>query len=124
MGPEEAHLWAAAAALWEAARSGDLPAVEAALHPDYSGWVTGQPAPHDRAAAIASVAPGSPRILTYRLEPLSVRVFDGTVGVVHYRYEAEVEGAGSVRGRWTEVYLRHDGRWRMIAVSGGPDGQR
>jgi len=47
------------------------------------------------------------------------------VGVAHYAYAAtvhRVDGAPSnVQGRWTEVYVRQDGRWQMVAVSGQPD---
>ncbi len=106
----------------------DTAAVADALHPDYVGWVTGQPRPHRRDAAIASVGPSSPRVLTYRLQPLSVVVFDGTVGVVHYAYVAEVESgtnaSRTVAGRWSETYLRRNHQWTMISVSGGPDGER
>lgn len=51
------------------------------------------------------------------------------VGVVHYSYVAEVQAGEqrtrkAVSGRWTEVYLKQGGAWQMIAVSGGPDGER
>ncbi|MEY9180893.1 hypothetical protein ABIG06_002749 [Bradyrhizobium sp. USDA 326] len=55
-------------------------------------------------------------------------MFDGKVGVVHYTYVAEVESSTNasktVSGRWSEMYLRKDGQWSMISVSGGPDGER
>lgn len=99
--------------------------VAAALDPDYVGWDMSSAAPHDRSAAIASVTGDSSRLLAYALEPLSVRVYDHRVGVVHYHYAAEVaaRGAGTVKvtGRWTEVYLRRGRDWIMIAVSGRPD---
>lgn len=125
---EERELWARVEALWRLAAARDSAAVADALHPGFTGWVTGQPQPHDRAAAVASVGPSSPRVLAYRLQPLRVAIFDGEVGVVHYSYAAEVEagvnGARTVGGRWSEVYLRHKEQWTMISVSGGPDGER
>ncbi|WP_454642122.1 nuclear transport factor 2 family protein [Bradyrhizobium liaoningense] len=126
---EDQHgLWARVEALWKMSVAQDTASVADALHPNYVGWVTGQPQPHSRDAAIASVGPSCPRVLTYKLQPLSVVVFDGKVGVVHYTYVAEVESgtnaSKTVSGRWSEMYLRKDGQWSMISVSGGPDGER
>jgi hypothetical protein len=126
---EQHQLWARCEALWKLTLRREGAPVRAALHPDYSGWVTGTAAPHDREAAIASIGPASPRVLAYELTPLAVRVFEGQAGVIHYSYIAEVESAQgraeNVSGRWSEVYLRSgEGEWIMIAVSGGPDGQR
>ncbi|PTD20254.1 hypothetical protein [Sphingomonas fennica] len=42
-------------------------------------------------------------------------------------YEADVEADGGpacIAGRWTEIYRRTDDGWRMLSVSGGPDGER
>jgi hypothetical protein len=124
---EQAALWERVEELWRLSVSGSTGAVREALHPDYVGWVTSRGRPFDRAAAMASVEADFRRIRTYTLSPLSVRLFDGLVGVVHYAYTAEVAcGAATVTvsGRWTEVYLRRAGRWSQIAVSGGPDGER
>lgn len=125
---EQRDLWAQVEALWKMAVAQDAVSASGALHPNYVGWVTGQPQPHGRDAAIASVGPSSPRVLSYRLQPLSIAVFDGTAGVVHYTYVADVQsGEGlskAVSGRWSEMYLRQNGRWIMISVSGGPDGER
>lgn len=114
--------------LWELARQQDAEQVRKLLHPYYSGWVTGLDKPHDYETAVRSIGPGTPRLLRYHLKPLQVTVFDHEVGVVHYCYEAQVEGRDGgeelVRGRWSEIYMRRDGAWIMISVSGGPDGQR
>jgi hypothetical protein len=121
-------LWSRVDQLWKLALERDATPIRAALHPGYSGWVTGQARPHDREAAVAAVGPASPRVLSYRLRPLAINIFDRRVGVVHYNYDAELEpaspGPHAVSGRWTEVYLLQDGEWLMIAVSGGPDGER
>ncbi len=126
---EQLELWRRCEQLWELARSGEAAPVRAALHPAYVGWVTSSERPHDREAAVASIGPGSPRILDYELTPLAIQVFDGRAGVIHYSYTARVVAeeieASPVAGRWTEVYLRDEaGEWIMLAVSGGPDGQR
>lgn len=125
---EQRDLWARVEALWKLAVTQDTASASDALHPDYVGWVTGQPRPHGRDAAIASVGPSSPRVVSYELQPLSIAVFDGIAGVVHYIYVADVETgqavSKSVSGRWSEMYLRKNGRWVMVSVSGGPDGER
>lgn len=125
---QQRTLWSRVNGLWEMLMTGDAAAVSLALHPEYRGWVTGQARPHGREAAIASVAPSSSRVLRYELQPLSVTVYDGVVGVVHYSYVAEVESGAdasrTVAGRWSEVYLRKGGEWLLISVTGGPDGER
>lgn len=128
MSAEEAGLWRQVIALWDMTVSGDTTDVVDALHPHYSGWVTGLDSTQDRNEAVRSVGPGAPPVLGYHLTPLKVTVIDGVVGIVHYRYEGYVDdGAGgqrTIRGRWSEIYLRENGRWVMVSVSGGPDGQR
>ena len=88
------------------------------------GWDTNAPLPHDREAAVQSASDESNSLLTYALEPLSVRVYEGSVGVVHYRYKAAVgteDGKRShVSGKWTEVYIKQEATWLMVAVSGRP----
>lgn len=125
---EQRDLWEHVTALWEVARRRETGPVRKLLHREYTGWVTGLDAPHDYEAAVASVGPGTPQVLRYRLMPLKVTIFDYEVGVVHYSYEAEVEteegGVKPIAGRWTEVYKRRGSGWLMVAVSGGPDGMR
>jgi aminoglycoside 6'-N-acetyltransferase I len=124
LAPEQAEVWRQVERLWELAANKDANLIRQALHPDYMGWDTNAPMPHDRESAIASVTADAPRLVRYDLEPLSIRLYDGSVGVVHYRYRATVESAGSnqvqVTGKWTEVYTRHDSGWLMVAVSGRP----
>lgn len=125
---EQRELWEHVTDLWEVARRRETAPVRKLLHRDYTGWVTGLDTPHDYEAAVASVGPGTPQVLRYRLKPLKVTVFDHEVGVVHYSYEADVEAVDGtpkqIAGRWTEIYKRRGSGWLMIAVSGGPDGMR
>lgn len=121
---EQLKLWRRVNELWEMSARKDDRAIREALHPDYIGWDMSAPGTHDRDAAVRSASGDSPRLAGYSLEPLSVRVYEGTVDVVHYRYEATVEPqAGApvrVTGRWTEVYAKQGQRWLMVAVSGQP----
>jgi hypothetical protein len=123
--PEQQALWQRVIELWELSRTRDEARIRALLHPDYAGWDMRSPFPHDREAAVRSVCGDTPRLDAYTLDPLSVRVYGHTVGVVHYRYTATLgEGQGGpveVTGQWTEVYLHRDGAWVMVAVSGRPE---
>ncbi len=85
------------------------------------------PAVHDAAAAAQSVCGDAPQLEDFALRPLSVQVYSGHTGVVHYAYEATVapQGASRLRvtGKWTEVYVKEAGHWLMVAVSGKPETQ-
>ena len=122
---EQRELWRNVNELWELSAAKDNQRIRDALHPDYAGWDMSAPLPHDRDTAVQSVTGDSPRLSRYELEPLSVRVYEGAVGVAHYRYRATVEAYGrepvQVTGKWTEVYMKHGQRWLMIAVSGRPN---
>lgn len=126
LAPEPRSVWAQVEALWSLAMRRDAEAVRAALHPDYAGWEMSAPSPHEREFAVRSVAGDSPPIVRYALMPLSVKVYEGTTGVAHYAYSAVVAPLGRpqqhVDGRWTEVYVKRDGTWLLIAVNGGVQG--
>ncbi len=125
---ERLALWQRVDALWAMLLRRDEASIRAAIHPAYSGWVTGQPRSHGRDAALAAAVDEARRLREYRLDPVGISIADGAAGIVHYRYAAALEGEDGeivrIGGGWTEIYLRRDGNWTMIGVSGGPDGQR
>jgi hypothetical protein len=125
LSPEQSELWGRVTALWASFKSRDACKIRSALHPEYVGWDMNAPLPHDRDAAVCSASSDAPKLRAYELNPLSIRVYDGRVGVVHYSYSATVVPKGEalviVTGRWTEVYLKQGGAWMMISVSGRPD---
>ena len=122
---EELDLWHQVQDLWELSAKNDAERIRVALHPDYMGWDMTASALHDREQAVASASGGAARLIGYDLEPLSVRVYEGSTGVVHYRYSATVQTTDMQRtrvtGQWTEVYVKQEPRWLMVAVSGRPD---
>lgn len=125
LSPDEQSLWARVNELWSLTLMRDPKKIEAALHPEYVGWDMSLPTPHDRAFAVSSVSGQTPPVVNYSLQPLSVRVYEDHVGVVHYRYTAFVARNDStpvkISGMWTEVYLKQAGEWLMVTVSGRPD---
>ena len=122
---EQQTLWNQVRNLWGMAQIKDRRVIMAALHPGYAGWDMQADLPHDREAAVSSVCDDTAQLTQYELEPLAVNIYAGTVGIVHYRYSAVLTPADaepvSVRGKWSEVYLRQDGNWIMLSVSGAPD---
>jgi len=123
--PEAQSLWDHVTHRWNLARDHDAAAIRPLLHPASVGWDMNSPLPHDREAAVQSVAGDSPRVIEHTLKPLSVRVYDHSVGVAHDTYTAtrgaEGSGARQITGKWSEVYLGRNGTWLMISVSGKPD---
>jgi hypothetical protein len=123
--PDQLELWDQVDRLWRLAVAKDSQSIQALLHPDYTGWVAGQDRPQNRAEAVESAVADTGNVTEYSLHPLTVQLYDGKVGVVHYRYDALVRqadgGNGQVTGRWTEIYLRQEARWLLVCVTGGPE---
>lgn len=122
---EQRELWNRVRQLWEQSRGRDRAVIGEAIHPQYVGWDMSAEWPHDKDAAVASVCGDAPDLSSYSLIPHSVQVYEHVAGVVHYSYQAMVTPRGlvprGVTGKWTEVYLRHDNAWLLVAVSGRPD---
>ena len=122
---EQRDLWKHVRTLWEMSKGRDESQIHKTLHPQYVGWDMSAALPHDREAAVQSVLGDSPTLCEYVLNPLSVQIYEGHIGIVHYSYSATVlpnDGqALNVTGKWSEVYLKKNGTWKMISVSGRPD---
>lgn len=122
---EQRELWKRVTDLWELSKKKDEMQIRSTLHAEYVGWDMTAELPHNREAAVRSVSGNAPELREYELRPLSVQVYEGKVGVVHYSYSALAVPKGAdpmnVAGKWSEVYLKQDGTWTMISVSGRPD---
>ena len=122
---EQRSLWDHVVNLWAMSKERNESQIRATLHPQYVGWDMNAAHPHDREAATQSVLGDAPALREYNLCPLSIQIYDGQVGVVHYSYSATIlpknGQALAVTGKWSEVYLKHDGNWTMVSVSGRPD---
>lgn len=125
LSPEQRELWQRVNDLWSLSLERDAEKIRNTLHPRYVGWDMSGLAPHDREAAVQSVLGDAPAITDYELKPLSIEVYDHTVGIVHYTYSARVAPKGKaaqlVTGKWSEVYLKQNAKWVMVSVSGKPD---
>lgn len=122
---EQQELWQRVNYLWSLSLECNAEKIRSTLHPRYVGWDMRNPLPHDRDAAVQSVVGDAPGVIAYQLTPLSIEVYDHTVGVVHYAYSASVKPKNTaplqVTGKWSEVYLKQNAEWVMISVSGEPD---
>lgn len=125
LSPEQQDLWQHVNDLWSLSLERNAETIRSSLHPRYVGWDMSHPSTHDREAAIQSVLGDAPAVTAYELVPLSVQIYDHTVGIVHYMYSASVTPQAAapsrVTGKWSEVYLRQGSQWVMISVSGRPD---
>lgn len=122
---EEQGLWQRVNDLWSLSLERDAEKIRRTLHPRYVGWDMNSPVPHNREAAVQSVVGDTPMVTDYELTPLSIKVYDHTVGVVHYAYRASIalknSAPAQITGKWSEVYLNQNAEWVMISVSGKPD---
>lgn len=122
---EQQALWQRVKELWSLSLERNVEKIRGTLHPRYVGWDMNSSAPHDREAAVQSVVGSAAVVTGYELTPLSIEVYDQTVGVVHYMYSASMASHHAVpariTGKWSEVYLKQNDQWLMISVSGKPD---
>ncbi len=119
LSPQQQEVWNRVEELWRLLQRRDIAAISAAIHPQYTGWEAAACCPTDRDFALKA-AETDPGITGFRLYPMQVEVYDGIVGVALYTFEADVaKGKPRGSGQWTEVYLKKDGIWLMISVSGG-----
>ena len=96
---EQHELWARVSELWAMMKVRDVDQIRATPHPDYVGWGMSAPLQHDRDAAAQSVTGDAPPLVEHDLTPLSVQIYDETVGIVHYLYAATVQPDGTTPSR-------------------------
>lgn len=121
----ERLLWNRVKELWNCSVDRDLNAIDRAIHPRYIGWDNNSIVPHDREFALRSVTDKKTKLIEYDLSPLGISVYDFQVGIVQYRYSAKIKdmksNIRSIKGRWTEIYLKRNKSWILIGVHGGSE---
>ncbi|MDZ7680607.1 MAG: nuclear transport factor 2 family protein [Fodinibius sp.] len=119
---EEQALWKRVDQLWKCSMEGNFSTIEEAIHPKYTGWDSKSVVPHDRSYALQSMSDQSARLVEYQLFPLTITVYEHEVGIVNYRYTADIKDLiGNIRktkGRWTEVFCKRNNVWILIGVHG------
>ena len=119
---QEQQLWQRVDELWQCSLKGDFRVMKEAIHPQYTGWDATSVVPHDRNYAIKSVSDKSARLIEYKLFPLKITIYENQVGIVNYRYNANIQdqqkNIRAIKGRWTEVFFKSEDSWILIGVHG------
>jgi hypothetical protein len=123
---EQQEIWNLEQQQWKMAAAKDLSWIDSMVHPNLSYWETGQPMPQNLASLNRwnrySTTTGS--TLEQELMPISI-VITGNVAVVNYYYQVAREDNDKKRemvtGRYMDVLMKDNGRWKFIAWSGGDD---
>ena len=117
--PAEATIWQLEQGYLERLQAEDLTGLEDYWHEQFIGWPSHAAEPVDRASSQASIAEllETIRIVSFRVQPLLIRVFED-VAVVQYLLHSEMEAATGEKApatyRMTHTWLRGDGRWQII----------
>jgi ketosteroid isomerase-like protein len=124
--PEQQEIWRLEDQSWKMGAAKDLTWIDTMVHPNISFWEISSPAPQNKASLSRWAKYGSTAstVLEYEIFPISVTI-TGNVAVAQYSYLVASENykkeRETVTGRWTDVFIKEDGRWLFIAFAGGED---
>lgn len=96
------------------------------IHQDYIGWSPEVPMPVDKPTSRLQLTnwfnTTKSHIIT--IAPAGMRLFDNVAVVCYYYTELYSDSEGKQKteqGRWTDVLMKQDGKWLLIADHGGPN---
>jgi len=123
---DDSAVWSVIERAWQSERRGDLKWIDELLSADFAGWGKDSPAPRDKGSTRLwnSFYAKQSDMLEHELYPLSI-IVHGDMAVAHYLYssanKAKGENVKTEHGRYTDVLVRTDGKWKFIAWHGGAD---
>jgi ketosteroid isomerase-like protein len=123
---EQQEIWKFEEQQWSMAAAKDLTWLETMVHPNIVYWDSGQPMPQNLASLKRwnRFNSASGTTLEQELHPISISI-TGNIAVVTYYYTVVSENykkeRESVTGRYMDVLMKENGRWRFIAWAGGDD---
>jgi ketosteroid isomerase-like protein len=120
--PTQKEVWATVEELWKASSAGDLESWFAMVSNDFRGWSNADPAPTGKEVARQRASLRVWKRIFYHVHPLAIDIH-GDVAIVFYSFSTESEYPDGSRtpatGKWTDIFRKQDGRWLLIADSGG-----
>lgn len=120
---QQKEVWTAVNGWWENSKNKNGKALIESVHADYKGWSFDNSFPGNKEDLKYWVTNQLPKRETLHtsLKPLEILV-SGDVAVLHYYY-SEIRKVDdkekTVSGRWTDVWKKEDGKWKLFADSGG-----
>jgi len=124
--PEQKEVWAFEEQQWQMAKDKDSSWIEKMVHPSVKYWDNDQPAPQDKASLARwnRYSSAANTVLEQELYPVSMTI-TGNVAVAQYYYQTARENykkeRETVRGHYTDILLKENGKWWFIAWAGGDD---
>ena len=124
--PEQREVWEVISGTWEAAMQGDTTWAARSLHERFLGWASDQPAPLGKESMDRweRYYMSNAKTLVQDLHLLGIVVHENTA-VAHYYFSTASENRAGERetshGRFTDVLVREEGTWRLLAWHGGAD---
>jgi ketosteroid isomerase-like protein len=123
---EQQEIWKLEEQQWKMAAAEDLTWIDSMVHPNLSYWETGQPMPQNVESLKRwnrfTAANGA--TLEHEIMPISIAI-TGNLAVVNYYYSIARENykkeRETVTGRYMDVLMKENGRWRFVAWAGGDD---
>lgn len=123
---DQAAVWAAVEAIWNAEAREDNNDIDALLTDDFVGWTGDAPAPRNKSSSRMwrEFDQDQTKTLQYELYPMLI-VVHGNTAVAHYLYTSATEGSdkdvAQINGRFTDVLVRDNGIWMFLTWHGGAD---
>jgi len=121
---EQAEVWAAIEECDTHFREKRIEAAKDCIHEDFSGWLYSEPVPRGKEYfdKIGMYYVKNRDTVAGELRPIDILVY-GNFAIIHYFYtEITKDEDGKVeqsQGRWTDIMVKENGKWRWIADHGG-----
>lgn len=121
---DDSAVWAVIERAWNAEQRGDTKWVDELLSADFVGWSRDAPAPRDKRSTRlwTEFSARQVEMVEHELYPLSI-VVHGDVAIAHYLFSTASRPKGEstrlAKGRYTDVLVRVDGKWKFLSWHGG-----
>jgi len=121
---EQKEIWAVEKAVWEEEFNQDINGLASYFHPEFRGWRAPDSVPTDKASRMKWVKYfyDTTDYLVYDIYPVGVDVH-GSVALVRYYYSVAYKDMAEAhkmeQGQFTDIWIKEDNKWLLIADHGG-----